>query len=54
MATEHVIDELGNWMFSISEPTGASDEDTGKLKALKRRLRDLYAKYKNTASRYIF
>jgi hypothetical protein len=51
MATEHVIDDLSNWMFSISEPTGASDEDTGKLKALKRRLRDLYAKYKNTASR---
>lgn len=51
MATEHVIDDLSNWMFSISEPTGASDEDTRKLKALKWRLHDLYAKYKNTASR---
>jgi hypothetical protein len=48
-ATEHVIDELSNSLFSISEPHWASDEDTKKLKALKRRVHDLYAKYKSTA-----
>lgn len=51
MATEHVIDDLSNWLFSISEPAWATDEDSQKLKALKRRLHDLYAKYKITANR---
>ena len=45
-ATEHVMDDLGNMLFSISEPKGAPEEDTRKLKALKNRLHDLYAKYK--------
>jgi hypothetical protein len=44
-ATEHVIDELGNQLFSISEPRWASEEDSRKLKALKRRVHDLYANY---------
>jgi hypothetical protein len=48
-ATEHVIDELSNSLFSISEPRWASDEDSKKIKALKRRVHDLYAKYKSTA-----
>lgn len=47
-ATEHVLDELGNFLFSISEPRGASEEDSQKLKQLKRRLHDLYAQYKST------
>lgn len=47
-ATEHVIDELSNSLFSISEPSGASKEDSDKIKALKKRLHDLYAKYKAT------
>jgi hypothetical protein len=51
MATEHVMDDLGNWMFTISEPAEALEEDTRKLKALKRRLHDLYAKYKSTTNR---
>jgi hypothetical protein len=51
MATEHVIDDLSNDLFSISEPGWASDEDTQKLKALKRRVHDLYAQYKTTANR---
>ena len=50
MATEHVIDELSNGLFSISEPTWASDEDSKKLKALKRRVHDLYAQYKTTSA----
>jgi len=46
VATEHVLDELGNSLFSISEPRWASEEDGRKLKALKRRVHDLYGKYK--------
>jgi hypothetical protein len=46
VATEHVIDELSNGLFSISEPSWAPQEDSKRLKALKRRVHDLYAKYK--------
>ena len=48
-ATEHVIDELSNSLFSISEPSWSSDEDSKKIKKLRRRLHDLYAKYKATS-----
>ncbi len=48
-ATEHVIDELSNSLFSISEPSWSSDEDSKKIKILKRKVHDLYAKYKTTA-----
>jgi hypothetical protein len=48
-ATEHVIDELSNSIFSISEPRWASEEDSKKIRALRRRVHDLYAKYKSTA-----
>jgi hypothetical protein len=50
VATEHVIDDLSNWLFSISEPAGSPTEDSKKLRTLRRRLHDLYAKYKVTAS----
>jgi isocitrate/isopropylmalate dehydrogenase len=46
-ATEHVIDELSNALFSISEPRWANEEDTKRLKALKRRVYDLYANYRD-------
>ena len=49
-ATEHVIDELGNALFSISEPRWADESDSKKIKMLKRRLHDLYAKYKGVSS----
>ena len=45
-ATEHVIDELSNSLFSISEPRWADEEDTNRLKKLKRRVHDLYANYR--------
>jgi type II secretory pathway component PulJ len=45
-ATEHVIDELANSLFAISEPRWANPEDTKKLKKLKKRVYDLYADYK--------
>ena len=50
VATEHVIDELSNSLFSISEPRWASDEDSQRIKTLKHRLHDLYAQYKKTVS----
>jgi len=50
-ATEHVIDELSNQLYSISEPRWSSKEDSDHIKMLKRQLRDLYAKYKSTANR---
>ena len=45
-ATEHVIDELNNALFYISEPRWAEPADTQKLKKLKRRIYDLYVNYK--------
>ena len=51
VATEHVIDDLSNALFSISEPAWASEADSKKLKALRKRLHDLYAAYKSTAKR---
>lgn len=42
-ATEHYIDDINNALFSISEPRWAGKEDSEKIKALKRRVHDLYA-----------
>jgi hypothetical protein len=46
-ATEHVIDELSNALFSISEPRWSTAEDSNKIKTLKRRVHDLYANYRS-------
>lgn len=46
-ATEHVIDEINNSLFTISEPRWSSDEDFGRIKALKRRVREFYTRYKS-------
>ena len=51
VATEHVLDELSNGLFSLSEPRWASEEDSKRLKALRRRVHDLYAKYKSASGR---
>ncbi len=45
-ATEHVIDDLNNALFSISEPRWADPDATKKIKELKRRVYDLYVNYK--------
>ena len=45
-ATEHYIDDIGNALFSISEPRWSSEEDSKRIKDLKRRLHDIYAHYK--------
>jgi len=45
-ATEHVIDELSNALFSISEPRWSEAAVSIKIKELKRRVHDLYADYR--------
>lgn len=49
-ATEHVIDDLSNALFSISEPRWSEPGDSRKIKQLKRRVHDLYADYRNVYS----
>jgi hypothetical protein len=46
-AMEHVIDELGNALFFIGEYSWASEQDSRKIKELKGRLDQLYAKYRS-------
>ncbi len=48
-ATEHVIDDLSNSLFSISEPSWSSPEDSKKIKVLRKKVHDLYAKYKSVS-----
>ncbi len=50
-ATEYAMDEIANALFSISEPALSSEEDSKRLKALKRRVHDVYAQYKATAEK---
>jgi hypothetical protein len=45
-ATEHVIDDLNNALFSISEPRWSESAVTKKIKELKHRVHDLYADYR--------
>ncbi|MGD8701999.1 MAG: hypothetical protein PVG51_14065 [Desulfosarcina sp.] len=45
-ATEHVIDEINDALFNISEPRWAPEAQSRRIKSLKRRVRELYAKYK--------
>jgi hypothetical protein len=45
-ATEHVFDEIGNALFSISEPRWSTPDDSRRIKSLKRRLYDIYVNYK--------
>lgn len=45
-ATEHVIDDLANALFSISEPRWLDDAQSKQLKRLKHKLHDIYANYR--------
>jgi hypothetical protein len=49
--TEEVIDELTKAIFSVSEPRWITPEDAKRIKTLKQRAQDLYAKYKSAANR---
>lgn len=45
-ATEDMLDELAKAIYSISEPRWVTSEDSLKLKGLRIRIHDLYARYK--------
>jgi small-conductance mechanosensitive channel len=47
-ATEHILDELSDALFSISEPRWLKGEQSRELKQLKHKLHDLYANYRQT------
>lgn len=46
LATENMLDELAKAIYSISEPRWVSAEDANKLRELRVRVHDLYARYK--------
>ena len=50
LATEHTLDDLANMIFSISEPRWAEGFDSEKIRLLRHRVHDLYAKYKRVAT----
>lgn len=47
LATENVLDELQKSVYSISEPRWLTKEDSETIRKLRRRIRDLYVKYKS-------
>jgi hypothetical protein len=49
-AMEQVIEELDNALFFIGEYSWASEADSRKIKKLKGRLNELYARYKSAAT----
>jgi hypothetical protein len=46
-ATEHYLDEFANALFTIHEPEFSSPEDRQKIKDMKKRIHDIYARYKS-------
>lgn len=46
-ATEHVLDELANALFSISEPRWLNKQMSDKIKELKYRVYELYSNYRD-------
>lgn len=49
-ATEHVLDELANALYTIHEPTFSTDAEKEKIKKYKKKVHDLYAKFKQTSA----
>ena len=45
-AVEHVIDDLNNALFSISEPRWSDVDYSKRIKTLKRRIYGIYVNYK--------
>ena len=46
-AIESSLDELSKYVYSISEPRWVSDSDSRKLRDMRTRIHDIYAKYKS-------
>jgi len=47
---EHVVEELSSHLFAINEPRLCSDSDSRNLRALRRRLRELVARYQTISA----
>lgn len=43
--TESFIDDMHKSLYAISEPRWLTDEDSGKLKQLRKRIRDTYREF---------
>ena len=52
-AIENSIDELSNYLYSISEPRWVSTSDSRELYRLRVRIHDLYIKYRSLKDRTI-
>lgn len=52
-AIENSIDELSNYLYSISEPRWVSTSDSRELYRLRVRIHDLYTKYSSLKDRTI-
>ena len=46
-AIEHVIDDLANFVFSISEPRSTSQAYSQRIKTLRHRLHEHYVRFKS-------
>lgn len=46
-AIEQVMDDLSNFVFSISEPRGSSEAYSKRLKSLRHRLHEHYVRFKS-------
>ncbi len=47
-ATESYLDELAKMIYSISEPRWLTSEDSARIRDVRGRIHDLYARYKST------
>lgn len=45
LATEHVLDDMGNALFSIHEPSFSDEKDSQRIKKLKRKLHCIYSDF---------
>lgn len=45
-AIENSIDELSNYLYSISEPRWVSNSDSKQLSRMRTRIHDMYTKYR--------
>lgn len=48
-ATESYLYELAKMIYSISEPRWLTGEDSARIRGLRGRIHDLYARYRGTA-----
>lgn len=49
-AVESSLDELAKYIYSISEPRWVSNTDSHKLSEMRRRVHDIYARYRGVRS----